>query len=554
MTRTDEPTTRDAAGPSVYLETFGCQMNVLDSQLVCDQLRGLGYRFVDDWKQADVVLYNTCSVRERAEQKVWSRVGEIGVYKEQRPDLVLGVIGCMAEREGANMASRHPQVDLLCGPGELDKVPGLIDNVLRTDLHFRGGRRNAQVALQGNTHRRSGTLSAAEDQLELIDLSRSFSPNAHGGSAYVRITRGCNKFCTYCVVPNTRGAEVHRPPEHILEECRRLVASGVKEITLLGQTVNHYHYDHTAAKTVNGVKQPQVGAIVKNKGTSFDANGLQAEPGDHNVTTFAQLLAMIHDEIPELARLRFVTSFPRDFGDDILHTIADRPRICQYLHLPVQSGSNRMLKLMNRGYTVEQYIEFVDRVKTILPAAQIATDIICGFPTETEEDHQQTAELLRHCRFKNSFIFKYSPRPDTVAQRKFDDDVPTEVKKRRNNELLAIQSEVSTQIHQSYVGREVPVFVESISSKERKARYRQPDHSTPGSVELRWETRQQPQDGGVALAEPVSEPAVQLTGRTGGDLIVCFDGDESQVGQIVNVKITSAAPLTLFGELSEPSG
>ncbi|MFW6094784.1 MAG: radical SAM protein, partial [Pseudomonadota bacterium] len=303
---------------TVYLETFGCQMNVLDTQLVRGQLQGLGYRFTDDWRQADVVLYNTCSVREHAEQKVWSRIGEVGIHKKERPDVVLGVIGCMAERDGVDMTRRYPQVDLVCGPGELDKVPMLIDNALRTDLSRRGGK-SAGVALQGNTHRRSQTLQAAEDQLELIDLSRSFSPDEHDNrSAYVRITRGCNKFCTYCVVPFTRGREVHRPPDHIVDECRKLVDNGVREITLLGQTVNHYHFDHAAAQQVNGIVQPQVGRIIKNAGTGAQmADGewrMADDARQHpppaiphpppSTTTFARLLARIHDEIPDLHRLR----------------------------------------------------------------------------------------------------------------------------------------------------------------------------------------------------------------------------------------------------------
>ena len=507
---------------SVYLETFGCQMNVLDSQLVRGQLQALGYRFIDDWREADVVLYNTCSVREHAEQKVYSRLGEVAIHKrEARPDVVVGVLGCMAEREGSDMIRRFPHVDLLCGPGELDKVPLLIDNVVKTSLEARGGVRAARIALQGNTHRRSTTLAAAEDQLEMLDLSRSFSPEEFQGAAYVRITRGCNKFCTYCVVPNTRGREVHRSPNAIVQECRKLVEAGVREITLLGQTVNHYHYDHSVAVTINGIEQPQVGAIVR--GT---ANG---GTNARHVTTFAQLLKRIHDEIPDLQRLRFVTNFPRDFGDDILQVMRDSPRICRYLHLPVQSGSNRILKLMNRDYTVEMYRDLIERVRHYLPDCEIATDIICGFPTETEEDHQATAELLRFGRFKNSFIFKYSPRPGTAAIERFPDDVPEEVKRRRNNELLAIQSQISAEVHAAYVGRTVRVFVESVSQRTQKSR-----NTADASVTLGWE-----------------RPAevTQLAGRTDGDLIVMFEADESLIGSIVDVRITRSAPLALFGEL-----
>jgi tRNA-2-methylthio-N6-dimethylallyladenosine synthase len=514
---------------TVYLETFGCQMNVLDSQLVRGQLQGLGYRFVEDWRMADVVLYNTCSVREHAENKVWSRVGLVGIHKKQRPGVVLGVIGCMAERDGADMVRRYPQIDLLCGPGELDKVPLLIDNAVKTRSL------DDRVALQGNTHRRSATLAAAEDQLELLDLSRSFSPDEHQGSAYVRITRGCNKFCSYCVVPNTRGAEVHRPPDAIVEECRRLVAVGVKEITLLGQTVNHYHYDHAAAVTIDGVQQPQVGRVVRNAGNCSERAGpspapvaLDTEIGDEparSVTTFAELLARIHDELPDLPRLRFVTSFPRDFGDDILRVMAQRPRICRYLHLPVQSGSNRILRAMNRGYTVEAYLDLVDRIREYLPDAELATDIICGFPGEIEADHRATADLLERCRFKNAFIFKYSPRPGTTAFERLPDDVDEPTKRRRNNELLSIQARCSEQVHQQYVGRTVEVFVESVSAREQKA--------SAGQVELGWE-----------------RPRVvsQLTGRTGGDLIVMFDGDPVLVGSLVHVRVDRAATLALFGE------
>ncbi len=529
-----------AEGPDqrVYLETFGCQMNVLDSQLVQGQLQGLGYRFVDDWRQADVVLYNTCAVRERAEQKVWSRIGEVGVYKRrQRPDLVLGVIGCMAERDGEDMVRRYPQVDLLCGPSELDKVPMLIDNAMKTGLADRSEQQPAGIALQGNAHWRSRAQGAAPDQLERIDLGRSFPSQdqlAGGRSAYVRITRGCNKFCTYCVVPFTRGREVHRPPQHVLDECRRLVEGGVQEITLLGQTVNHYHYDHDAEKTFGGIQQPQVGSVVEpNRGTGGPSPQFGA-----SVMRFSDLLARIHDTLPELRRLRFITSFPRDFGDDILKVMAKRPRICRYLHIPVQSGSNRILKAMNRGYTVEEYQDLVQRIRTYLPDAEIATDIICGFPSETEADHRATAELLRWCRFKGAFVFQYSPRPGTAAYKRLPDDVPKEVKKRRNNELLSLQSEISREVNEQYVGQRVPVFVESVSAKARKRRSEQLAASGGGNVVLHW--------------EPLEE-VTQLMGRTRGDVIVCFDGAPELIGYEVIVEIQRATPLTLFGRLVEPS-
>ncbi|NJL30616.1 MAG: MiaB/RimO family radical SAM methylthiotransferase [Phycisphaerales bacterium] len=472
-------------GRGVYLETFGCQMNVLDTQLVRSQLQALGYRFIDDWTQADVVLYNTCSVREHAESKVYSRVGQVGQLKKQRPDIILGVLGCMAERDGQDMVRRYPQIDLLVGPGELDKVPLLIDNIDKTNLKQRGGLRHAQLALQGNTHRRSSTLTAAQDQLELLDLSRSFSPDEHHGSAYVRITRGCNKFCTYCVVPNTRGAEVHRPPGNILEECRKLVEAGVAEITLLGQTVNHYHFDQGAAVTVDGVMQPQIGAPVGRDGPRIHGAGGGTTEASR-VTTFAGLLALLHDELPGLQRLRFVTNFPRDFGDDILEVMATRPRICKYIHLPVQSGSNTVLARMNRGYTVEEYKTLLTAIRTKLPTAELCTDIICGFPGETEEDHQATLELLRWARFKNAFIFKYSPRPGTSAFDRLPDDVPETVKKRRNQELLALQTQISREVHEAYLGKTVEVFVEAVSDHAIKE-HNAAAPGSEGTVTLGWE-------------------------------------------------------------------
>ena len=521
------------ATKSVFLETFGCQMNVLDSELVASSLRGLGYAFAERREDADIVLYNTCSVRQHAEDKVHGRLGDAKNLKRDNPDLVLGVIGCMAERDGASLIDQYAYLDLLCGPGELDKVPLLIDNVVKT--------RESQVALQGNTTRRSSTLDAAGDDLELLDLGRSISSEDHHGSAYVRITRGCNKFCTYCVVPFTRGAEVHRPPDHIVDECRKLADAGVIEITLLGQTVNHYRYDHGASTHVDGVQRAQVGPGL----AAFTRSEHQHNTGRH-VTSFADLLKRIHDEIPAIQRLRFVTSFPRDFGDDILQVMADSPRICDYLHVPVQHGSNRLLRMMNRDYTVESYVDFLDRVRTHLPDVQIATDFIVGFPTETDSDFETCKDLIRHGRFKNSFIFKYSPRPGTAAIDRYPDDVSESDKRRRNNELLAVQAEVSQGIHDSFVGQSVEVLVESVSRYARKGRETlgaPADPNAPNAtVELRWQAPQ---------------TKTQLSGRTRGDLIVMFDGDESLIGRIVPVQIQSAKPLTLFGELAPemaPSG
>ncbi len=528
----------------VFLETFGCQMNELDSELVRGQLAALGYGFTADRRAADVILYNTCSVREQAENKVLSRVGRVGIAKREGSGVILGVIGCMAEREGVGMMRRYPQIDFLCGPGELDKLPMLLDNAFRTgrvDLAER-------TALQGSRTRRSATLAAAADNLEMLDLARAFDPDrarAGGRSAYVRITRGCNKFCTYCVVPHTRGPEVHRAPDAILEECRRLVDAGVIEITLLGQTVNHYVYTHGTALTVDGADAPQIGpgaAAFRDGGDrGKGGNGGNGTARAHRgVTTFAELLERIHDELPALARLRFVTSFPRDFGDDILAVMARSPRICRYLHVPAQSGSNRVLRRMNRGYTREEYLAFVERARSFLPDVAIAGDFIVGFCGETDTDFEETRTLLRTVRFKNSFIFKYSPRPGTTAYERLPDDVPDEVKRHRNNDLLGLQAEISAAFHAGYRGRCVAVFVEQVSEKSPSR-----GSGDPGRVELRWErTPKKPAPGG----------SLQMSGRTDGDLITVFDlpaglSPSDLIGSIVTVEVLQTGPLLLSGRL-----
>jgi tRNA-2-methylthio-N6-dimethylallyladenosine synthase len=506
-------------------------MNELDSELVRGQLAALGYAFTPEAKAADVILYNTCSVREQAENKALSRVGRVGRWKADGSKVVLGLIGCLAEREGRKLLSTYPQIDLLCGPGELDRLPMLIDNAFKTGAVEAADR----VALAGNRSRRSAALSAAEDNLELLDLSRAFDPDRSGAgsrrSAYVRITRGCNKFCTYCVVPTTRGAEVHRPPDHIVAECRKLADSGVIEVTLLGQTVNHYVYVHGAAVTVGGQAAPQVGPGA----AAFTGRGIPGagEGAGARVTTFADLLARIHDEVPGILRLRFVTSYPRDFSDDALAVMAACPRICRYLHVPAQSGSDRILRLMNRGYSTAQYLEFVDRVRGALPDACLAGDIIVGFPTETDEDFALTRRLMERLRFKNHFIFKYSPRPGTSAWDRLPDDVPQAVKRQRNNELLALQAQISAEVHAGYVGRVVEVFVEGASAHAARRR--------PASrVELGWQ------------APETEVSGVQMSGRTSGDLITMFDlppgaDPQSLAGRIVPVLVTGSGPLVLHG-------
>ncbi|MDP7005820.1 MAG: MiaB/RimO family radical SAM methylthiotransferase [Phycisphaerales bacterium] len=502
----------------IYLETFGCQMNELDSELVQDQLAALGYILGDSRDTADVVLFNTCTVRQQAENKVLSRIGELGLEKKEGREVIIGMLGCLPEREGKRLLTKYPHINFLCGPSELDRLPTLIHNAVAGEPLSSIDR----VCLQGNRSRRSSALSAAEDNLELLDLSRSFNPDhrrSSSHSAYVRITRGCNKFCTYCVVPNTRGAEVHRPPDSIIGECKQLVDAGTVEITLLGQTVNHYIYTHGVAINSSGNEVPQIGPGL----TAFNKTSNGAKP----VTTFANLLQRIHDEVHDLQRLRFVTSYPKDFGNDVLEVMKDCPRICNYLHVPAQSGSNRILKLMNRGYTVEEYLDFVDRARTIIPDVEIAGDIIVGFPSETEDDYKATCDLISRVRFKNNFVFHYSPRPGTVAINRYEDDIPRDVKRRRLNTILELGAKIGSEVHQQYVGKTIDVLVECVSPKSEKN----------NSIELKWEKKN-----------------TQLSGRTSGDLICVFDVDSDDevnflIGTIVPVKIESSAPLLLKGSL-----
>ncbi len=468
----------------VFVETYGCQMNVLDSELVCGQLEAAGHEIVEDAEGAEVVLLNTCSVRELAEHKVWSRLGRLGVMEREGRDLVVGVIGCMAEREAQTIRRRAPHVDLVCGASHLDRLPLLLDNVLRN--------RGRQISIAGHARRGAASDGAATDTLEALDQARSFARAAASAQAYVRITRGCNKMCAFCVVPFTRGPEVHRPPENIVGEVRRLVDAGVLEVTLLGQTVNHYH---------------------------------------HGTTSFADLLWRVHEAVPELPRLRFVTSFPRDFDDQTLEVMAAAPRICRYLHLPVQSGSDRMLRAMNRGHDVSVFRGLLERARARMPDVTIASDFIVGFPGETDDDHRASLDLLRWARFKSCFVFKYSPRSGTVADRRFADDVAEAVKKGRNLELLDAQAEISLAHNRARIGARLEVLVESHSKLRAHV-----DH------------------GRVHINGAPTRGKVRLVGRTRGDEIVAFDGDAGLIGAIVTVRATDATPLTLLGTLDNRGG
>lgn len=484
---------------SIFLETMGCQMNALDSELVLGELSDRGYRLTDDLQAADLVVINTCSVRQHAEDKVYSRLGQLKRSRKRNPGQIVAVIGCMAERDGDGLIEAMPHVDILCGPGDLHKLVGLVGDVRET--------RQRAIALSGRLRDRSTPLHhvASHDDLESLDSGRALGLGTHAEvpkvfgrhQAYVRITRGCNKHCTFCVVPATRGPETHRPPDSIVDEVRRLADAGVMEVTLLGQTVNHYHY---------------------------------APPEGGAATNFSELLRRVHDEVPQLPRLRFVTSFPRDFTIDALETMAACPRICRYLHIPAQSGSNRVLKRMNRGYTVEQYKLLLERARALMPDISIAGDMIVGFSGETDEDFEASLNLIREARYKNCFIFKYSARPGTPADGRLVDDVPDEEKRRRNNDMLALQAQINLANHRLLLGQTVEVLVEGFSKKALRA-------------------QESEQSRGEEI-DRSNQYAGQLVGRTRGDQIVVFKGKAEDIGRLVKVEIDAATPYTLQGHLA----
>ncbi len=454
----------------VYIETVGCQMNVLDSEMVVASLRKRGYELTAEPERAGTLLFNTCSVREHAEEKTYSQLGQIKRLKSAHPEKVVGVLGCMAQRAQRTIFERAPYVDLVVGPGQLQRVPDLIEGIQA------GRGRQLAVSLG----RSNGTAADIRRSHETFDPLRDPTMRPTPFQAYLRIQIGCDKFCTYCVVPMTRGPEQGRCPEQIEAEARVLAEQGCKEITLLGQTVNSYKYS---------------------------SGGRTA--------TLASLLDRLH-QIEGIARLKFVTNYPKDMSDELLMTIRDLPKVSPYLHVPAQSGSDAVLRRMKRGYTVDDYRDMMARIGGTIATAAVSSDFIVGFCGETEADFQKTIDLVKECRFKNSFIFKYSVRPGTRGADQLPDDVPFDVKQARNNELLAIQNRISEEDNQQFLGQELEVLVEGPSKHAlRKA------------------------DPGAAV--------VQLTGRTHCDRIVVFEGDRSQAGQILPVTIYDANAHTLFG-------
>jgi tRNA-2-methylthio-N6-dimethylallyladenosine synthase len=435
--------------PKLYVETYGCQMNVNDTEIVQGVMNDRGYAMTDKPELADVILLNTCAIRDNAEKKIHERLNHLKYYKKRKKELVVGILGCMAERLRETLLEKE-LVDLVVGPDEYRSVPELISKAY-------SGERGIAVKLS---------------RVETYDDILPF--RTEGISAWVSIMRGCDKFCTYCVVPFTRGRERSRAFASIVDEAKSLFDQGFKEITLLGQNVNSY----------------------------------RDEQSGHN---FAELLDACAKAVPEM-RIRYTTSHPQDMSDQLIETMAMHPNICKYIHLPVQSGSNRVLSLMNRTHPVEHYYERIEMIKKLMPDCALSTDIITGFPTETEEDHEATMELMRKVRYDGAYMFKYSPRERTKAW-KMGDDIPDEVKVRRLNEIINQQNVIAREINQTLIGKTEHILVEGPSKKNP----------------MEWQ------------------------GRTDSNKVAIFPQNEHApyvIGDIIPVIIEKASSATLFGRLT----
>lgn len=434
----------------LYIETYGCQMNVADSETVASIMKMADYDICDTEEDADAVFLNTCSVRDNAEQKIIHRLAALNSHRRNGRKFIIGVLGCMAERTKDQLIKEN-NVDIVAGPDSYLQLPNLV----------------AQAEMGEK---------AADTNLSLTETYGNVIPLRIGGnriSGFVSITRGCNNFCHYCIVPYTRGRERSRDVESILNEVKDLQRRNYKEVTLLGQNVNSYIWDKDG-KTVG----------------------------------FPQLLQTVAETVPDM-RIRFTTSHPKDMSDDTLRIISQIPNICHHIHLPVQSGSNRILKQMNRKYTREWYLDRVAAIREIVPDCALSTDMFCGYCSETEEDHALSLNLMRECKYDSSFLFKYSQRPGTYAARHFEDDVPEETKIRRLNEMIALQNELSRDQNAKDVGKVFDILVEGRSKRS----------------------------------------AQQLFGRTGQNKVVVFDREDYHVGQTLQVRITSSTSATLMGEV-----
>lgn len=435
----------------LYIETYGCQMNVADSEVVAAVMRMADYEPCDSLDEADAVFLNTCSVRDNAEQKIIHRLEALHALRKKGRRLIIGVLGCMAERVKEGLLHDH-HCDLVAGPDAYLTLPDLV----------------AQAELG---HK------AINTELSLTETYRDIVPERVCGShlsGFVSIMRGCNNFCHYCIVPYTRGRERSRDLQSILAEVRDLQSRGYKEVTLLGQNVNSYRF----------------------------------EAADGTLTDFPTLLRTVARSAPGM-RVRFTTSHPKDMSDETLRVIAEEPNVCRHIHLPVQSGSNRVLKAMNRKYTREWYLDRVAAIRRIIPDCGLSTDIFAGYCGETEEDHQLSLSLMRECAYDSAFMFKYSERPGTYASKNLPDDVPEETKIRRLNELIALQNELSLMANQRCIGQEYDILIEGVSKRSRE----------------------------------------QLFGRTEQNKVVIFDRADHRVGETIRVRITEATSATLKGEV-----
>ncbi len=433
----------------LFIETYGCQMNVADSEVVASIMQMDGYSLTDKIEEADAIFVNTCSVRDNAEQKVYGRLRYFQSLRRKKHSLIVGVLGCMAERVKEELINVH-HADLVVGPDAYLDLPNLVGAVER-------GEKAINVE-----------LSTRETYKDVIPLKL---PGVHI-SGFVSIMRGCNNFCTYCIVPYTRGRERSRDAESILREIRDMRAKGFKEVTLLGQNVNSYAFDE-GGKTV----------------------------------TFPLLLARVAEEVPEM-RIRFTTSHPKDMSDETLRVIAAYDNICKFIHLPAQSGSDRILRLMNRKYTRAWYLDRIAAIRRIIPDCGISTDLFCGFHSETEEDYQETLSLMREVGYDSAYLFKYSERPGTYAAKHLVDDVPEEEKIRRLQGMIDLQNRLSEESNRRDIGKVFEVLVEGFSKRSRE----------------------------------------QLFGRTSQNKVVIFDKKDYHVGQYVRVRIHEASSATLFGE------
>ncbi len=449
-------------GKKLFLESYGCQMNFADSEIVVSILGKEGFETTRSLEQADVVLLNTCSIRENAEQKVRNRLVHFKNLKKKKPSMVVGVLGCMAERLREQLLEEEHLVDMVVGPDAYRDLPKLISEV-------HGGQKAVNVL-----------LSREETYAEISPVRL----DSNGVSAFISIMRGCDNMCSFCVVPFTRGRERSRDPESIVAEAQDLFDRGFREVTLLGQNVDSYKWNLT------------------NKGEVKDP--------EKETVNFAQLIEKVALVNPDL-RVRFSTSHPKDMTDDVLHTMAKYDNLCKYIHLPVQSGNSDVLKRMNRGYTREWYMNRIDAIRRILPDCTISTDIITGFCGETEEQHQDTLSLMKEVSYQMSYMFKYSERPRTLAERKYEDDVPEEVKSRRLDEVIAVHLECAKAGTSAMVGNTYTVLVEGVSKKSDKHHF----------------------------------------GRNSQNTIVVFPKGDSKIGTYVKVKALSNTAVTLIGELLE---